>query len=75
MTSADPASYTYDAAGNVATKTINGVITEFYWDAEGRLAKAIHNEVPYTFDYDYDYQGRRVREYKDGTLQKQFVWM
>lgn len=55
---------TYDADGNLATKTGNGLSQSFTWNALGQLTAVTTNGA--TSTYGYDGLGRRVRKTVNG---------
>ena len=52
--------YTYDAAGNILKKTINGKTTTFTYDAANQLVSK--QDDAGTTSYEYDAAGRMIRE-------------
>jgi RHS repeat-associated protein len=52
-------SYTYDAAGNTHTRTLNGKTQTLDWDDEGHLAKATNADGT-SVSYLYDADGNRL---------------
>ncbi len=68
--------FTYDANGNMLTDSAGRVFT---WDGKNRLKTVTVSGT--TYEWDYDYRDRRVREYvyasggsKPTVPAKQFVW-
>lgn len=56
-------SFTYDANGNLLTDSSNGTVQRsFTWDAKNRLKTVTKSGI--TYQWDYDYQDRRVKEYQ-----------
>ncbi|MDK1472402.1 polymorphic toxin-type HINT domain-containing protein [Streptomyces sp. 549] len=56
-------SFTYDAAGNTATRLVGGDTQRFTWDAEGRLvrvAEAVEGSADKVSEYLYDADGNRL---------------
>jgi RHS repeat-associated protein len=60
--------FTYDANGN----TLSDGERTMVWDAKNRLRSVTRSGS--TWKWDYDSQDRRVREYENGVLKKQFIW-
>jgi RHS repeat-associated protein len=65
-------SYTWDANGNLATKTEGGDSHVYTWDAENRLTKVETNSVEIA-SFKYDPRGRRV-EKMDGGVTTAFTY-
>lgn len=53
--------YTYDASGNRAGKSVGGVLKESYgWDSRNRLVSLTQASPAKTYSYGYDYRASRV---------------
>ena len=61
-TGAEAAVYTYDANGNLLTKTETGIVTEYEWTSRDRLGEATitENGTASTVEYKYDDLGNRT---------------
>lgn len=67
VTSGPSMTATYDVAGNRASMTKNGVLTEYTYDGEHRLSEVKKNgAVVSSFDYDFEGQ-RTIKIEADGT--------
>jgi RHS repeat-associated protein len=65
--SSDGASYTYDVADNLWTRTRGGQTDTFTWDGQGRLTRIDYADDTFS-EYQYDDQGRRIsKRGRDGT--------
>jgi len=67
-------SYTYNPAGDLASKTTLGGINNYTYDASGNLRK-VTLENGKTITYAIDPLGRRTGKSINGALQWQLVWM
>ncbi len=70
--------YTYDAAGRMATMSINGVLQGSYkYDFAGRQAIRTIAATGVTIHSVFDAQGRRIAEYNQatGALIREYVWL
>jgi RHS repeat-associated protein len=67
MERAGDAVYTYDANGNLTSKTENGVATNFNYDVEDRLIQITDSSGSLTATYIYDPFGQRVSKTVNGT--------
>jgi len=69
-TTVGDATYTFDADGNMTSKTVDDLITVFNYDPEGRLIRteqgAAGQPPSDTWTYTYDATGNRVRSGKNG---------
>lgn len=64
---AQTTSYTYDAAGNRETKSVNGALKETYgWDSRGRLTSLNGTGSADDYTYGYDCRSRRVIRNESG---------
>jgi YD repeat-containing protein len=71
-------SYTYDAAGRMASMSINGVLQGTYkYDFAGRQAIRTIASTGVTIHSVFDAQGRRIAEYNEatGALIREYVWL
>lgn len=68
LTATQTASYSYDANGNMTTKTEGGNSWTYAWDHENRMTSAALSGGS-TATYVYDALGRRVRRYKTGGVE------
>jgi len=66
--------YTYNAAGDLASKTTPAGITNYTYDAQGSLRKVVLANGK-TITYAIDPAGRRTGKTVNGALQWQLVWM
>ncbi|MCL4832528.1 MAG: hypothetical protein KJZ86_08810, partial [Caldilineaceae bacterium] len=67
ISGSDGRSYTYDAAGNLHTRTRSGATDTFTWDGQGRLTRISYANGSFSA-YGYDDAGRRISKRKpDGT--------
>ena len=66
------ASYTYDADGNRATRTIGSTVTTYTWDAVGRLLQVKTGSDSVT--YAYNALGDLARRSTKGRVDRWFVW-
>jgi RHS repeat-associated protein len=53
--------YDYDAENRLKTATVNGVVTDYFYDGLGQRVKKVVNGV--TTRFIYDHQGRLIAEY------------
>ena len=60
--------FVYDANGN----TLSDGIRTYTWDAKNRLKTV--TKAGSTWNWDYDFQDRRIKEYQNGQLTKLFIW-
>jgi RHS repeat-associated protein len=70
--------YTYDAAGRMASMSINGVLQGSYrYDFAGRQAIRVIAATGVTIHSVFDSQGRRIAEYNEatGALIREYVWL
>jgi RHS repeat-associated protein len=70
--------YTYDAAGRMASLTINGVLqAEYKYDFAGRQAVRRLQQLGVTLHSVFASDGRRIAEYNEatGALVREYVWM
>lgn len=65
--------YTYDAHGNVETRTVGGTTHTYTWDGEGSLL-GVAGTTPGTITYDVDAKGRRVGKRVNGALERQWMY-
>ncbi len=65
----DNFTYTYDANGNLATKTakVGGAVTTYHYDAQNQLIQIDHPNAT-TSTYKYDGLGRRIEKNVNGTI-------
>jgi RHS repeat-associated protein len=66
------ASYTYDADGNRATRTVGSTVTTYTWDASGRLLQVKTGTDSVT--YAYNALGDLARRSTRGQVDRWFVW-
>ena len=66
------ASYTYDADGNRATRTVGSTVTIYTWDASGRLLQVKTGTDSVT--YAYNALGDLARRSTKGHVDRWFVW-
>jgi RHS repeat-associated protein len=66
------ASYTYDADGNRATRTVGSTVTTYMWDAGGRLLQVKTGTDSVT--YAYNALGDLARRSTKGRVDRWFVW-
>lgn len=73
MISADGLAYTYDANGNLSTKTDAGGVWQYFYDRENRLINVM---APggVVINYKYDALGRRIERSKNGTEWTRFSY-
>jgi RHS repeat-associated protein len=72
QTGASPASYTYDASGNMLTSTRSGQTTSYSYDAAGRLTR-VDVPGPKVVTYTYDGEGNRTSRTVGGVT-TEFLW-
>jgi RHS repeat-associated protein len=60
LLSVGPATYSYDGNGNQKTKTVNGLMTTYGWDALDRLISVVGGSV--NTQHRYDGNGNRVQQ-------------
>jgi hypothetical protein len=78
----DYSSYTYDAHGNVATRTVGTEMQTYTWDGEGSLMGSTVTVTPpapaaptvTTVTYDVDAKGRRIARRVNGTVERQWMY-
>jgi hypothetical protein len=78
----DYTGYTYDAHGNVATRTVGTETQTYTWDGEGSLMGSTVTVTPpapaaptvTTATYDVDAKGRRVARRVNGTVERQWMY-
>lgn len=64
--------YTYDANGNLTSKTEEGVVWRYLYDVRDLLKEVQRDGVLFE-SYQYDYQGRRIRKAgPDGVIR--YIW-
>ncbi|MGH7624568.1 MAG: RHS repeat-associated core domain-containing protein, partial [Gemmatimonadaceae bacterium] len=66
------ATYTYDADGNRATRTVGSTVTTYTWDASGRLLQVKTGSDSVT--YAYNALGDLARRSTTGHVDRWFVW-
>jgi RHS repeat-associated protein len=66
-------SYSYDANGNLTSKTDSSGTWSYSWDYENRL-KQVTRPDSTTITYKYDALGRRIQRSKSGGLSTNFVY-
>jgi len=66
------ASYTYDADGNRATRTVGSTTTTYTWDASGRLLQVKTGSDSVT--YAYNALGDLARRSTTGHVDRWFIW-
>ena len=66
------ASYTYDADGNRATRTVGSTVTTYTWDASGRLLQVKTGTDSVT--YAYNALGDLARRSTRGRVDRWFIW-
>ena len=66
------ASYTYDADGNRATRTVASTVTTYTWDASGRLLQVKTGTDSVT--YAYNALGDLARRSTRGRVDRWFIW-
>ena len=65
-------SYTYDADGNRATRTVGSTLTTYKWDASGRLLQVRTGTDSVT--YAYNALGQLARRSSHGAVDRWFIW-
>lgn len=66
------ASYTYDADGNMLTRTRTGVTDSLFWNAINQLDSV--RSAGLRISYTYDAFGRLIRRAKNGIIDRYFLW-
>lgn len=64
--------YTYDANGNVTSKTENGVVWTYIYEARN-LLREVQRDGLLIESYNYDHQGRRIKKAGSGSVVR-YVW-
>ncbi len=64
--------YAYDRDGNRIGMDTNGILTQFVYDALGRLSHTLSQGQ--RMDFEYDVSGRLTSERIDGALVRGYVW-
>src|SRR6185436_4800437 len=67
-----PTTFTYDANGNLTSKTENGVVWSYIYNARN-LLREVQRDGVLLESYDYDYQGHRIGKTGPGGIEH-YVW-
>lgn len=73
LTSTATATYSYDANGNLSSKTDSGGTTQYTWDFENRLKQVALPNGSTTVTYKYDPLGRRTQRLPSSGASTNFV--
>jgi RHS repeat-associated protein len=73
LTNTSTASYSYDADGNLISRTDSGGTTQYVWDFENRL-KQVTLPNGNTVTYKYDALGRRIQRARIGGISTNFIY-